>query len=323
MNAQFPSSPQVTVLLPVYNSVATLAEAVESILSQSFRDFELLVVNDGSTDGSLALLEQFSARDSRMRVISQENRGIVAALNLGISEARGEFIARMDGDDISYPERLFMQAERLTQQPSLALLGSFYVELPSGTRCSMPTGHSVVSRWLRDSGNAFVHSSVMMRTSVCRSLGGYRGVFPHCEDYDLWLRIVEKHQVDNMAEYLVGYRRHSASISHRHLEQQFLSAIAARRCAGLRRNGFSDPADSNPSITLEQLDQWGLRTDEVCRLMIEWLEWNRAALINDTEAPEVSIEINRTLQKYRSMRAVIRQSGRDDRQKRTGSSACY
>ncbi len=119
-----PPAPSVSVLMPIYNAELTLAEAVESILAQTFTDFELIVVDDGSTDGSLQMLQKFAHRDTRIRIISRPNTGIAGALNEAMDAARGEFLARMDADDISLPARFEKQVAFLQEHPDVVLLGS-------------------------------------------------------------------------------------------------------------------------------------------------------------------------------------------------------
>jgi glycosyltransferase involved in cell wall biosynthesis len=303
---QLSADATVSVLLPIYNCQETLKDAVESVLAQTYADLELIIVNDGSTDQSLGIVEEFKKHDSRIKIINQPNQGIVAALNSAITEATGYYIARMDGDDISHPTRIQEQVSFLNTHPNVALLGTFYIEIPSGRPCTMPSGTRQVMEYLKNNGNALVHSSTMMRTAVCKELLGYRQVFPHCEDYDLWLRIAEHYEVDNLPRYLIDYRRHFNSISQKNLEQQFLSACGARRCAALRRNGFPDPATNANEISIGQLAEWGLRTDDLCTQMIEWLEWNKHAIPIEDQTTQSIAKIDQATEKYQIIRSEYR-----------------
>jgi glycosyltransferase involved in cell wall biosynthesis len=128
------STPQVTVVLPVYNAEAHLAAAVESVLSQTFADFEVLAINDGSTDGSGAILTRYAAANPRLRVIDQPNRGLIEVLNRGVREARGRWVARMDADDVCLPRRLERQVAHLAAHPDVALLGGWVATIDEAGR---------------------------------------------------------------------------------------------------------------------------------------------------------------------------------------------
>lgn len=196
MPAAPPAPPQITVLMPVYNAAATLAGAVDSILSQSYGDFELLAVDDGSEDQTLAMLRAYAARDPRVRPVPMPHGGIVAALNHGLTLARGRFVARMDGDDWSHPQRLARQWQLLEAQPGLGLVSCLVEFGGCRTTCAgyaayvdwintLTTPEAIAANRFRESPLA--HPSVMFRRELVEGLGGYRaGPFP--EDYDLWLR---------------------------------------------------------------------------------------------------------------------------------------
>ena len=197
--AECPAAVQISVLMPVYNAAATLSGAVESILGQTAADFELLAVDDGSTDDTLSLLQAYAARDSRVRPVAMPHGGIVSALNHGLTLARGRYIARMDGDDWSHPERLARQWRLLEEQPSLGLASCMVGFGGCRDHCAgyaayvdwintLTTPDAIAANRFRESPLA--HPSVMFRRELVHRLGGYReGPFP--EDYDLWLRWLE------------------------------------------------------------------------------------------------------------------------------------
>lgn len=193
------SAPTVSVLLPVWNGAATVACAVESIRRQTFSDWELLLVDDGSTDATPAVLAELARAEPRLRVLTRAHEGLVPALNAGLAVARGEFIARMDTDDQALPERLAAQVEILRAQPELGLAGSL-VEFGGETRTA--AGYALHVAWLNSVRTSedialnrfveapFAHPSVMFRRTLVVQWGGYRdGDFP--EDYELWLRWLE------------------------------------------------------------------------------------------------------------------------------------
>ena len=237
--------PAVSVIMPVRNGAAWLAEAVASVQAQDFGDFECVIVDDGSDDGTAAMLSGFAAADHRIRVFHQAPQGIVAALNAAIAAARAPYLARLDADDRARPERLGKQFAFLEAHPGIALLGTFAecIDSDGNTvgRLTPPTDHATLSRVLERT-NPFVHSSVMMRTALVRRIGGYRAAFQTAEDYDLWLRTVEAGGVANLANYLTHYRRHATNLSRRDAIRQSFSVRLAQRSAAGRRSGAGDPA---------------------------------------------------------------------------------
>ena len=191
--------PQVSVLLPAYNAEATLPGALDSLLRQQGVDFEVVAVDDGSVDGTAAILAEHAARDSRIRPLALKHGGIVQALNAGLAQCRGEYVARMDADDVCLPDRLLLQAGRLAAGPDLGLVAG-RVEF-SGDR-ETAGGYARYVDWTntllshedislgRFRESPFAHPSVMFRKKPVLDLGGYRdGDFP--EDYELWLRMLE------------------------------------------------------------------------------------------------------------------------------------
>jgi len=238
------STPAVSVLMPVHNAGRFLAPALDSILAQTFSDFELIAIDDGSTDDSGKVLTEFAARDGRIRVFTQENRGIVATLNRALELARAPLIARMDADDLSRPDRFAKQAAYLREHPDVAVLsGAMDVIDESGAHlrvAAFPTDPDAVARELLHR-SCVCHPAVMARANALRSVGGYRANARHAEDYDLWLRITEAGRVANLPDVLLSYRVHPQAISARHVVAQELAALAARGAARLRRSGMPDP----------------------------------------------------------------------------------
>lgn len=187
--------PLVSVLLPVKDAASTLPECLESLRAQSLRDHEVVAVDDGSVDGSAALLDRAAARDPRLRVLPSRAPGLVAALNTGLLAARGLFLARMDADDVAHEERLRLQAEAMGHDSGPDILGSRVTVLGGTLNAGMRAyvewsngliGDAAIRRDLFVE-SPLVHPSVMMRARVLRVLGGYRP-YDGPEDYDLWLR---------------------------------------------------------------------------------------------------------------------------------------
>ncbi len=211
--------PRISVILPVYNGEAYLSEAIESILNQTFRDFEAIIIDDGSKDGSLAILEEIAARDPRVRVVSRENRGLVATLNQGIELARAPLIARMDADDISLPERFEKQVAYMDAHPECVALGTFVTFVDprgrplSDTWFQQSTHEEIDGSHIRAERCQLCHPSTMIRTEAIRSVGGYRDAFVSAEDFDLWLRLGELGNLENLPEILLYYRQHPLQVT--------------------------------------------------------------------------------------------------------------
>lgn len=206
--------PAISVLMTVYNAGRHLGPAVESILAQGFRDFEFVAVDDASTDGSLGVLKEFAARDSRIRIIENgANKGQTACLNQGLREARGRWIARQDADDISLPGRLAAQWEAAGSCPDLVLVGvNGWIIDEAGAVAGMihvPL-HDAGIRWGMAWRNPFIHTGVMFRAGD----GFYDEGFRICQDWDFWSRLAERGRMANLRQRLVSYRLVEKSLSH-------------------------------------------------------------------------------------------------------------
>ena len=211
------SHPPVTVLMPVYNGERYVARAVKSILDQTFRDFEFLIINDGSTDGGIDIIREFG--DPRIRVIDTENQGVAAALRLGMEMARGAYIARMDADDESLPDRLEIEKNYLDAHPEVAIVhGSVEYMDSEGSRILLDwnEGRSNVStKWLLNFKNVITHSTVMLRADVLKEHGlNYLIEMNRAEDLDLWNRVALFGDFMHLPDVLIKYRVHSENVSN-------------------------------------------------------------------------------------------------------------
>ncbi len=213
-----------TVLMPVFNGARYLPRAVDSILEQTCRDFEFLIIDDGSTDRSVRLLDDYARRDARIRLIRRENRGLVASLNEGLALARGEIILRMDADDISLPERLRLQLDYLARAPEVVCLGGAFALIDVRGRYLTTLRPGLTDAELQALALAghtpFCHPSAAIRRAASARVGGYRQEAYPAEDLDLWLRLGEIGQLANLPELIVAYRIHADSISGRARELQ-------------------------------------------------------------------------------------------------------
>ena len=199
--------PLLSVVMSVFNDMNYVEDAVNSILVQSFSNFEFLIVDDGSTDKTPLILEKF--KDPRIILISQSNRGLAASLNRAIEMSCGKYIARMDADDISMPDRFEKQVEFLDKAPDIGLLSCCFYEIDPKSRriglCSLPLKDAEIKKGLRVC-NQFCHGAAIFRRQCIQSSGKYREFFRFSQDFDLWLRISEKHRCANLADPLYNRR---------------------------------------------------------------------------------------------------------------------
>ena len=208
------AAPLISVVLPVFNAQVYVEEALRSILRQTFADFELIIINDGSTDGTLAALKSAVSNDSRVVLISRENRGLVASLNEGISVARGLWIARMDADDIAEPTRFERQLDWLGKTKA-DICGAWVILFDSSNSRLLrhPSSDAAIRAELLF-GAPFAHPTVMMKASLAKQLP-YDSAWEKCEDYDLWERAAQAGwQMTNIPEVLLSYRQHQSQISN-------------------------------------------------------------------------------------------------------------
>lgn len=203
--------------MPVFNAERYVAEAVKSILSQDIIDFEFLIFNDGSTDHSRLILEKFAALDKRIHLFQHDHHGHVRWLNKGIQVARGKFIARMDADDISLPQRFVRQVEYLNRHSDCAVVGCDLMQIdpdgaPLGT-ITHDTDHDAIETDLLSGGLGVIsHPACMMRRSALLAIGGYREEYEYLEDFDLWLRLSEHGRLANIPQVLFHYRVHHTNV---------------------------------------------------------------------------------------------------------------
>ncbi len=227
--------PRVSVVMSVYNGERYLREAVESILGQTFTDFEFIIIDDGSTDSSWHILNSFD--DPRLRFVRNEaNIGLTHSLNKGLALARGEYIARMDADDISLPERLAKQVQFLDAHPFVGVLGTAVRTIDSLGKPGREHATLVepnIIRWTLCLRNCLAHSSVVMRRDLVRRVGAYDTSAVYAQDYDLWTRLAQVTCLANLPEPLIYLRIHDTSVSQiRHAEQVASASRSSSRMMG-------------------------------------------------------------------------------------------
>lgn len=223
----------ISVIMPVFNGQKYLAEAIESILYQTFPHYEFIIIDDASSDKSLPIAQHYAKLDPRIRLIhNNENVGIAKSLNKGIELAKGFYIARMDADDISLPDRFQKQVDFLEENPHIAVLGGAFIYIDaSGTPSKQvnyfPRPNQV--RWKLFFGNHLAHPTIMMRADLFKQHGiHYNETLQTTQDYDLWVNIVQHHQLANLPDVLIYYREHNASVSSRLFGKQKNTHIKIR-----------------------------------------------------------------------------------------------
>jgi GT2 family glycosyltransferase len=242
------ATPQISVVLPVKDGAPYVESAIASILQQTFCAFELLVIDDGSSDGSMEIAERFSQTDTRVRLLRNPGNGLVDALNFGISAASAPLIARMDADDIALPERLQRQYDFLNAHPEIDAAGtqvSFINEQGAltGKTTALPESPDAIAKTLLKYC-CLRHPTVVMRRAALERAGGYRKQVPAAEDLDLWLRMAEHGRFANLPEALLLYRLHGEQVTQRRMWTQRLSRNLAIISAQERRAGRGDPLAS-------------------------------------------------------------------------------
>ncbi len=241
--------PRVSAVVPVWNGAAYLERAVESLLTQTFADIEVIIVDDGSTDATATIIAGFAARDRRVRPFHQAHAGEAVAANRATAEARSDLIARLDADDMAVPDRFERQVAWLDANPSVAVLGGSIMSIDRNDRkMRLYTYPGGSVRAKMEHGNPIAHSTAMVRKSVLEAVGGYRAAFNLADDYDLWLRMAEKADVANIGHVLAYYRLHPNQEGVRYHAEQERRAKLARILAGWRKDGRPDPIDQGMPI---------------------------------------------------------------------------
>jgi glycosyltransferase involved in cell wall biosynthesis len=256
---------KVSVVLPTYNGAQHLAQALDSILAQSFTDFEVIIINDGSTDKTATILEAYAKKDKRLRILTQKNKGLVASLNRGIELARGQYIARHDDDDISHPERFMKQVAFLDTHSEVVLVGSSMSVMDDAGQ--VLHNHAVL---LQDPElrhellvrSPFPHGSVMFHKAAAVKAGLYEKTTWPAEDYDLWLRISQQGGMANIDDYLYTYRENSQGISATRQQEQAEKTAAVRARAWELRHELMNAKRIDVSAYLK-LDMGGLRIKRI------------------------------------------------------------
>ncbi|HET7899144.1 MAG TPA: glycosyltransferase, partial [Flavisolibacter sp.] len=220
--------PVVTVVLPTYNCENYVRESIQSILDQTFTGFELIVIDDASTDRTVQVIGEL--KDPRIRLIQkQKNSGYTDSLNQGIALARGRYIARMDADDISLPSRFEKQVNFLELHKDIAVCGTWYMEIPNNHIAKLPTEHEDIKIGMLEN-NQLCHPSVMFKKDFFEANHlCYNRDFESAEDYELWTRLIAIGKLANLPDVLLHYRMHEQQVSTKHVYTQHARALICRR----------------------------------------------------------------------------------------------
>ncbi len=230
-------NPHISVIMAVHNAKQYLKDAIESILCQTFKNFEFIIIDDGSFDGSRDSIAQYALKDARVKPLYCDHCGLTRSLNRGLMESRGRYIARMDADDISLPERLEKECIYLKKHPDIALVSCFAQVIDDdgrvvGEHCP-PLSTEGIRKRSFFSGQ-ICHPSVMFRKDVITMLGGYDESFVYAQDYELWLRLMQKENIATIPEFLFLWRRSGRGIGRMKRKEQRRHAQCAR-IAAIRR----------------------------------------------------------------------------------------
>jgi Glycosyl transferase family 2 len=269
------ATPAVSFVMSVRDGERHLRDALDSMLAQTFRDFEAVVINDGSADSTPQILAAYAARDERVLVHRQDNAGLATSLNRGVARARAPLIARLDADDAALPLRLELQVRYLDAHPRIGVVGGAvrFVD-ESGRQFSevqYPVADDAIRRAFAET-TPFNHSAVTIRRAAFEAAGGYRPAF-HAEDLDLWLRIGAEWELANLADPVVRYRLHGGQMTVRELEQQSLSALGARLSWRAREAGLPDPFAESELVDRRALEAAGASEEEMTAALVRDSVW--------------------------------------------------
>jgi len=282
--------PLISVIMSCYNAEQFLSEAIESVLGQSFDNFEFILIDDGSIDNTLQIIYKYAHRDKRIVVVEKENSGLTHSLNIGLEMARGEWIARLDADDIALPVRFEQQIDYLKKNSEIVLLGSGYIEIDMHgyeiKTHSYPAKHSSQVENLKTGKSPFPHSSTIYNRSLALTLGGYRERLNGAEDRDFWLRLSRAGEIACLDEPLIKLRKQL--LTPNTLKTRLYLSHAAILSALLIEQGYPDPVEADEEQyrqfllwIKDRLDELGVTKQRVTQLAIrsEWFNMSNPVLL--------------------------------------------
>lgn len=284
------NKPSITVSLSAYNNEKFIEKTIQSVLSQTFRDFEFIIVNDGSKDDTLKIIEKYAKQDARIIVIDRGNKGIIASKNEILALAKGVYIANIDGDDIALPERFRLQKDFLDSHPEMVCVGSDTELIDEKGRFLTKITHNRgldIRKGILEGHGEITNPAAMIRTDAFKKIGGCHTDYLYAEDLDVWLRLDEMGGLDNIPIALTQYRIHPNSASEKFGATQRQSALKACQDAWKRRNiegQFTATALWRAGSTRESKLEYTLKYG--------WLAWNNQQFLTATIYGVKALKIN-------------------------------
>ena len=268
--------------MPVCNMGRHLRESMESVLSQTFADFEVCVVDFGSEDDTVAILHEAQKRDTRIKLECVAGYNLPDARNAAFHLSRGKYLAVMDADDVCLPQRLELQAAFLDRHPDVAWVGGATRWINDDGkeigRCDFPTEDAPIRHEL-ETRFPFCHPAVMMRREAFEAVGGYRRQFQFAHDLDLAIRICERYKAANLSEVVLKYRIHAGQVSFRKQKLQTMCRLASHLSRECRRMGRADPIESMREITEESLVSLGIESSRITSAIVaDGRNWIRSMI---------------------------------------------
>lgn len=259
-------NPKISVIMPVYNTPEEeLRESIESILKQTFSDFEFIIVDDCSKNNVKSVIDSY--HDNRIRYIrNQKNLGVTGALNVGINNSRANFIARMDSDDISLPQRLEKQLKFLEKNPNIGLISANFLKFPKNEEIKLPTTDEEIKHTLIFSHNCICHPAVMInRSQIPQEELKYNEKEKVCEDYGLWLKLIKYTSFSNIDDVLLKYRWHKNSISKR---KTFIQSAGSQRLMFMAQGEYFNTDSANVIAIIDKYSNNNIVTSKDLKLLI-------------------------------------------------------
>lgn len=254
-----PKSELVSIILPVYNAGKYISEAIESIINQTYQNLQIIIIDDGSTDNSLEIINSF--KDKRINVISRKNMGLIFTLNEALQYAKGNYIARMDADDISRSDRIEKQVSFLKKNPNISIIGSYATIINESNHIigyRKPAKHNFSLKATCFLGSPFIHPSVMFNKKLINNELYYSDEFLHAEDYELWSRLATKDDIkfSTIPEYLLMYRVLNTSISRTYSEKQKKMTLKVQKRYFIKQKNLNEFKETNVySIVFQQKEK--------------------------------------------------------------------
>ena len=245
---------KLSVVMSAFNSSKWIEESIKSVLAQSFKNFEFIIVNDGSTDSTSEILEKYQSIDNRIIIITKKNTGLTNSLNIGIKKSKTGLILRIDSDDISSKKRFKRQYDYMKYNPQCGLLSGNCIEINQSNNTLFkhiyPNSHDKIIKNLEMGKNVIPHSAVIFRKDLFNDVGGYRETFKRSQDIDLWLRLSEVAKINSLpGEPIVRIRKHSSSLTHDEITHFTNMSIISYMS---RKSGRQDPVESENKIIFDE-----------------------------------------------------------------------